>query len=303
VSLIQKKATPRLRTANRANSLKSTGPRTKLGKVHSSRNAIKSGVFSKLPVASMKELGEEPAAFERLRESLRRTFGPRDGFEQMLVEDMAEIRWRRQRLMRAEAGIVASQKRKFEIEREWKVADYGKGLGAVANDMLAADMGLAALHPSGSNFADITESLQALKYSVESKGFKEEDSFLLKLVYGEKACYKGRYLINLFNRGCEEAQDESGKSSDEVETTRRVFLETLDKEIASFSKLAELHYARDVEVTEPLKDSHLIPSQEDLDKIMRYEAALERQFERKVQQLVAWRRAKGEPSPGEIPEL
>jgi len=45
------------------------------------------------------ELGEEPAAFEKLRESLRRPFGPRDGFEQRLVEDMAEIRWRRQRLM------------------------------------------------------------------------------------------------------------------------------------------------------------------------------------------------------------
>jgi len=82
----------------------------------------------------MQELGEEAAAFEEVRESLLRTFRPADGFEQMLVEDMAEIRWRRQRLMRAEAGIVASQKRKFEIEREWKVANYGKGLGALASD-------------------------------------------------------------------------------------------------------------------------------------------------------------------------
>jgi hypothetical protein len=221
----------------------------------------------------------------------------------MLVDDMAEIRWRRQRLMRAEAGIVASQKRRFEIEREWEVAGYGKGLAAAANDMLAAERGLAALRPSGSNFADITESLQALKYSVESKGFREHDSFFLKLVYGEKPCYKGRHLTNLFNDGCKRAKDENGKSSDEVEGTRRAFLETLAEEIASFRKLAELHYARDVEVTEPLKDSHLIPSQEDLDKIMRYEAALERQFERKVQQLVAWRRAEGERSSGQIPEL
>jgi hypothetical protein len=42
-------------------------------------------------------------------------------------------------------------------------------------------------------------------------------------------------------------------------------------------------------------DSHLIPSQEDLKKIMDYEAALERKFERKLPQLVAWRRTKGEP--------
>ena len=66
----------------------------------------------------MKELGEDYAAFEELHESLCRAFDPWKGFEQMLVEDMAEIRWRRQRLMRAEAGILATQKRKFEIERE-----------------------------------------------------------------------------------------------------------------------------------------------------------------------------------------
>ena len=55
-----------------------------------------------------------------------------------------------------------------------------------------------------------------------------------------------------------------------------------------------------------LSDEHLRPAVqrgedevmpgEVLDRIMRYEAHLERQFERKLQQLVAWRRAKGEPA-------
>jgi hypothetical protein len=166
----------------------------------------------------------------------------------------------------------------------------------IKSESLTTFIGISTLPPSDSNYADITRSLQILKYSVKSKGFREEDSFLLRSVYGGKACYKGGYLMRLFNKGCEQAKDESGKGSEEVELTRRVFLETLDKEIASFRKLAELHHARDVEISEPLKDSHLIPSQEDLDKVMRYEAALERQFERKVQQLVAWRRAKGVPA-------
>jgi hypothetical protein len=84
--------------------------------------------------------------------------------------------------------------------------------------------------------------------------------------------------------------------SPEIERFRRPFFEILAREIASFRKLAELHKARGVKVTEALTDSQLIPSQEDLKKIMDYEAALERQFERKVQQLVAWRRSKGEVS-------
>jgi len=294
MSLIRKTTTPRFRSTNRANSLRSTGPQTKLGKAHSSRNAIKYGVFARLPVASMKELGEDPAAFEELRESLRRALCPRDGFEEMLVEDMAEIRWRRQRLMRAEAGILASKRREFEIEREWKVANYGKRLAGTVAGMLIANMGLAGLAPSGENFAQIIESLEVLKQSVETNGFREKDSQFLQVVYGQKPSYTGRYLTILFDTGREGAKDESGKDREKAETNRRIFLEALTKEIASFRKLAELHYAKDVEVTEPLMDSHLIPSQKDLSKIMEYETALERQFERKLQQLVAWRRAKGE---------
>jgi hypothetical protein len=294
MSLIQKKTTPRLQAANRANSLKSTGPQTKLGKAHSSRNAIKYGVFARLPVASMKELGEDPAAFEQLSESLRQALCPQDGFEQMLVEDMAEIRWRRQRLMRAEAGILASKRREFEIEREWKVANYGKGLAGVGNDILSHNMGLAALRPSDEILNQITECLEVIEHLVETEGFREEDSWMLKAVYGEKPSYMGRRLTGMFDRAREGAKDESGKDSGDVETTRRIFLETLGNEITSFRKLAELHHAKDVEVTEPLMDSQLIPSQEDLSKIMDYEAALEKQFERKLQQLVAWRRAKGE---------
>jgi hypothetical protein len=248
----------------------------------------------------MKELGEEPAAFEQLSESLHQALCPQDGFEQMLVEDMAEIRWRRQRLMRAEAGMLATKRRGFEIEREWKVANYGKGLAGVGNDMLSKDMGLAALRPSDENLNQITECLEVLEHLVETEGFREEDSWMLKVVYGEKPSYTGRYLTGLFDRGREGAKDGSGKESGEVEGTRRVFLETLSREIASFRKLAELHHAKDVEVTEPLMDSQLIPSQEDLKKIMDYEAALERQFERKLQQLVAWRRAKGEPGTREV---
>lgn len=182
MSLIQKKTTPRLQAANRANSLKSTGPQTKLGKARSSRNALKYGVFARLPEASMKELGEDPAAFEQLSESLRQARCPRDGFEQMLVEDLAEIRWRRQRLVRAEAGILATKRREFEIEREWKVADYGKGLAGVSNDMLSHDWGLAPLHPSDENFAQIIDLLEVLKHLVETEGFRADDSWSLKAV-------------------------------------------------------------------------------------------------------------------------
>jgi hypothetical protein len=164
----------------------------------------------------MKELGEDPAAFQQLGKSLRQPLCPQDGFDQMLVEDMAEIRWRRQRLMRAEAGILASKKREFEIEREWKVANYGKGLAGVGNDMLSHD---TALRLSDENLNQITECLEVLEHFVETEGFREEDSWMLKAVYGEKPSYTGRYLTGMFKRGQEGAKDGSGKDS--LEMSRR----------------------------------------------------------------------------------
>ena len=79
MALIRKQVSGAFVAANRASSRKSTGPQTKPGKVNSSRNAIKLGVFCKLPMASMREQGEKLAAFEELRESLFRAFCPADG--------------------------------------------------------------------------------------------------------------------------------------------------------------------------------------------------------------------------------
>lgn len=289
--LIRKKLTPRLLAANRHNSLKSTGPRTLLGKRHSSVNAAKHLVFATLLESRMKELGESPEEFRRLHTSLCMTFQPRDGFEQLLVDDMAEIRWRRRRLIRAEAGILASNRRKFEIDRQWQLADYGRGDRGLAHALLVAHLGLSGLPPSPSNFREILASLRTLRQSVEVRGFRHEDRCVLDLVYGQKATLQGIRLRGFFDKQCDQEGAKNGSDADETEAVRRLFLDELDAEIASFSKLAELCYARDVEVTDSVRDSHLLPSQEDLEKIMRYEACLERQFERKVQQLVAWRRA------------
>jgi len=294
MSLIKKMKSPLLQAANRANSLKSTGPQTGPGKAQSSRNSMKYGVFARLQAASMKELGEDPADFEQVRESLCEAFGPQDGFEQMLIEDMAEIRWRRQRLLRAETGILASQKREFKIEREWKEANSGKSFKGARNDIVSPSVGLAALPPSADNFAEIIDLLELLKHSVETDGFVEQASWPLTVVYGENPSNTGGHLTELFHKAPQWVREDPVKYSEEVEAFRRPFCETLTREIASFRKLAELHNARDVTVTQALIDSQLVASQEDLRKIMDYEAALERLFERKLQQLVAWRRSKGE---------
>jgi len=254
---------------------------------------MKYGVFARVDVVSMKGLGEDPAVFEQLSESLRQAFCPQDGFEQMLVEDMAEIRWRRQRLMRAEAGILASKKREFSIQRKWKEASYGKISNGEAKDISSPNMGIVSLGPSAENIDKIINLLEDVKHSVDTEGFEEGNSLRLKAVYGDEPRYRGKYLMELFDKAPRWVKEDSVRCPEEVNVARHHIVETLTREITCFRRLAELYHA-DVKLTEALVDSQLIPSPEDLRKIMDYEVALERQFERKLQQLVAWRRAKGE---------
>lgn len=105
MALVRKGTTSALVAANKANARKSTGPRTELGKMHSRRNAGKHLIYAAVFAPSMKELGENPADFARLRASLRQAFKPQDGFEEMLVEDMIATHWRLGRARRAEMVI------------------------------------------------------------------------------------------------------------------------------------------------------------------------------------------------------
>jgi len=291
MALIRKKLTNPLLVANRANSRESTGPQSELGKRHSRQNAGKHLVYARVVAASMKELGENPADFDKLRSFLQGALAPRDEFEQMLVEDMAELRWRRGRLLRAEAGIVASQKRGFELDHEWNLASGGKGAGARLEDEMIGKVGLIGQDDCHLKYYEILGELKALRALVQREGFVASAVAFLDAVYGKTPGLNGFLLRVYFAKYQKEQEAGDGALQ---ERNRGLFVKRLDPEIESFERLAQLNQERDERLTEPMKDAQLLPGQQDLEKIMRYEAALERQFERKLQQLVSWRREKRE---------
>ena len=299
MALIRKKLTNPLLLANRANSRESTGPQSELGKRHSSQNAGKHLVYARVSTASMKELGENPADFEELRNFLHRALAPRDEFEQMLVEDMAELRWRRWRLLRAEAGIVASQKRRFELDHEWRLASRGKGAGARLEDEATRKVGLIGQDDCPGKYYEILGELKTVRALVQREGFVAKGLEVLHAVYGETPALNGMVLQYYFLTYQKEQEGGDGALQ---ERNRGWFVERLNPEIESFERLAQLNQERDERLTEPMKDAQLLLGQQDLEKIMRYEAALERQLERKLQQLVAWRREKREGGEREAPQ-
>jgi len=115
---------------NRANALKSTGPRdTALTRF----NALKHGLTAKQLVIASYENAED---YEMLLEELRKDFQPATAVEAILIEQMATSLWRRQRIIRAERAEIEEQlayaplhfgKEEEQRSKYAALGGYGKG--------------------------------------------------------------------------------------------------------------------------------------------------------------------------------
>jgi len=90
--------------ANRCNAQKSTGPGSPEGKQKSKLNALKHGATAELVCIP----GEDPQAFENWRQDLVAWHQPEGPEECNLVDRIAILQLRLQRIPRAEAALIAS---------------------------------------------------------------------------------------------------------------------------------------------------------------------------------------------------
>ena len=120
----------RKREANRRNALRSTGPRTPMGKGAVRWNALKHGILAKQIVIPAGEGRENGAAFRYLLAQLRRALAPAGVLEEILVEKIATCYWRLGRVLRAEAAEVQKGISEAAEERERNVRVLAKLLNA-----------------------------------------------------------------------------------------------------------------------------------------------------------------------------
>jgi len=98
------------RTRNRANFLKSTGPRTPQGKARVSRNAVKHGLLTAHITLGTDDPDDDPADFKVLLDGLMDQFQPQHPLERLLVERIAGCYWRLRRAYRFESKSVADSR-------------------------------------------------------------------------------------------------------------------------------------------------------------------------------------------------
>ena len=250
--------------ANRANALKSTGPKTSGGKAASKMNAVKHGILSREVLVA----GEDEQELNALQEWFQEDLQPVGPMELMLVGQIVATHWRLRRILAAESD---------EIKREAKV----KELSANSN----------ALQPPLEDTAEGCRLLQT--WLNDTMLAVEKHGELNMSIVGEFSARVGHRsssvkckLMKLhFQQRLKQRNDKQ-----EVITFLNESMSQLAEQEARCQKKEE-------KGAKALQTFAVLPSAEALEKLGRYESMLNRQLFRAMKELRTLQKERKEQNP------
>ena len=151
MSLWKREHSPARSAASRTNGARSRGPQTPQGKAIALRNPLKGTGESEVMESSLAALGESREESEKKHQALAEAMQPRDAWEAAWVRDIAALRWRLERLQRAEAGVVALQRRRCDRGRQ-RAAFPPTGSRAISMSSSISLLGFAGITDSTEKF-------------------------------------------------------------------------------------------------------------------------------------------------------
>ena len=268
--------------ARRKNSRKSTGPRTCRGKRHSSRNALKHGLYSDVQYfcgEAAIELGEDPSHFRRLYLGLLAARPPADALEQVLVEDIAVLIYKKARLERSEAAVQVCNVRKHDLERRKQYLQVGRD-GTTMTQAEMLEKGLRVTLDSPGKFEKVLEMLGMLEDLLERNEFSDTMHRLLLALYGQTPTLRGAGLLNGFMK-LRKLSSEGQDFGDAKEVFNLALTEELEEVLGEYDLFLHEH----VENTRAARIAAMAPSHAQWAAIIRQQNALHRQMERKIRLL------------------
>lgn len=108
----KKTVTERQLAANRANALKSTGPKTEEGKRRSKYNALTHGLTATSTVIP----SENRECYDVFRHDYSKIFTPDNVLERQAADDLCAARWRKERAVRYETAMLTEAMSKFKAD-------------------------------------------------------------------------------------------------------------------------------------------------------------------------------------------
>jgi hypothetical protein len=292
-STTTKSPSPAQIAANRANALKSTGPKTVAGRNASRMNALKHGIFSSEILVRGRYFQENPEEFAQLHQSLCDAYNPVGAAEEMLVDQLVTTFWRTRRLQKAEAGEIAlsvdSRVEKMEptnfkrLQQQWKTSEHIE----------------EAMAQSVEGNLELEAMLQVVRKNVVRQGALTDQAIAFVQLDGEPF---------ELTSALEELLENLKKNPEKLHPNalrdwqKEQVLAFLDKELAEIGERIKMCQEDEIAVAEAHKAAAMVPSREVMDRIGLYETRLRRQFNTVLTQLERMQRARRDREDAAISE-
>jgi hypothetical protein len=264
---------------------KATGPRTKQGKQRASLNSTKHGIFSNVLVLE----SESRTEYERLLGRLWKTVQPVGAIEELLVENLATIAWRKRRLFLAEGAEIRKNTEFVEWDQRLREREEAEILARLSDPL--NNHGLIGEIHNPDVLARCLGLLAQLREQIEKDGLNpENDKTILERIYGDheesRLCddFCDFYLILLaVSQFSEEERLRKGCAA--PKQSREKILRGINEEVRRLKRYREARISVETARTQVEALRHSIPDAPGLERLLRYEASLDRAWDRTLSQL------------------
>jgi hypothetical protein len=276
-----------------------TGPKTSAGKRRSRYNAVKSGVFAKIPLLPT----DLPEEYKRLLNGFRDLLQPPNIVEASFVEQLVLNRWQYRRLVLAQTA-AATQAVEFGLTDSILAR-----AGELWDEFRAGESAGGLLRPTLNPFLlrEAISMLEGFRNAFNIKGF-EVDTRVLRKLYGVdrdgivpigpsiNPFYLFCYLTIEVTKASSTA--EKDKASDTPVVLTKLMLGTLDYEIERLKDIERLALSDEQRKDYLQRIVASVPSHDLNERWMRYATHLAREYDRLWAQLERCRALRlGQPGP------
>ena len=289
----------RKRKANRENAKHSTGPKTERGKNRMRYNALKYGLYSDVIIRNG-VLAESQEEFEVLLDGVRRYFHPQGVMEHSQVRVIVDTEWRLRRCAQAEVGEIRKLAATFglrpelDFEERSDLADgrfFSQELKERARRMAAR--GKTQLMVLSKVRAEVEQKRYVSVTSQElfDNAFSRNDDNGFAAI-----CYRLSQLVRYQMAPVDTSNPERDKllellvpdvvEAPSADACKQKLLELIDLTVAGLEYCVKSLQEAQASEEEATLLAYSLPSQEFVDKLIRYESMLERKKERAIKLLL-----------------
>lgn len=291
------KTTDKQFAANQRNAGKSTGPTTPAGKIKAARNALKHGLLAQEIVIDDGEGVESREQFNALLLDLHGQCDPQGPLEEMLVEKIAVAYWRLRRAHRYEVGLIR-KKLDNATDEYYEPSPFG------SEDAKSPDVAIDV------ELAEAQERRQEWQRDKNRLAKMRKNGKDLQEIYDwqgnwdylyEKAAETAEELSDDSPASLRQSLHEVGWSDDDIwQCHMDVCAEQMELQTQTIDRLQKEKQTNRLAV-EVYKKLGSIPDTRDLNRLLRYEGSIEKQFYKAIDQLERLQRMRaGHPVPAPV---